>query len=151
VNADGNVIGMDSAGSSASPYSRRAATEGYAIPIDDALAVARQIDAGRASDAIHIGARAILGVEVQDQSSRLGRSADGVTIGGVESGGPADNGGLAAGDTLVAVDGHAVSTTDDVVSALDAHRPGDSVRVQWVDGTGSSHSATVTLEAGAPA
>ena len=153
VNADGKVIGMDSAGSSASAsaFSRRAATEGYAIPIDDALAVARQIEAGRASDTVHIGARAILGVEVSDQSSWFGDATSGVTIAGVEPGGPADTAGLAAGDTITAVNGHTVVTTDDVASALDAQRPGATVRVQWIDAGGASHSATVTLEAGPPA
>jgi S1-C subfamily serine protease len=151
VNADGKVIGMDSAGSSAGAFSRRAATEGYAIPIDDALAVAHEIEAGRASDTVHIGARAILGVEVSDQSSWFAPSAAGVTIGGVESGGPAETAGLASGDTITAIDGHTVATTDDVASALGSERPGDSVRVQWVDADGASHAATVTLEAGPPA
>jgi S1-C subfamily serine protease len=148
VNADGKVIGMDSAGSSAGAFSRRAATEGYAIPIDDALAVARDIAAGHGSDTVHIGARGILGVEVQDQSSRFGDATSGVTTAGVEPGGPAETAGLATGDTIIGIDGHTVATTDDVASALGSQRPGAAVRVQWVDADGTAHSATVTLEAG---
>jgi S1-C subfamily serine protease len=151
VNADGKVIGMDSAGSSASTFSRRAATEGYAIPIDDALAVAHEIEAGRASTTVHIGARPILGVEVADQSSWFGDTTSGVTIAGVEPGGPADTAGLASGDTIIGIDGHTVATTDDVASALNSSRPGEAVRVQWIDADGGSHAATVTLEAGPPA
>jgi S1-C subfamily serine protease len=151
VNADGYVIGMDSAGSSAGTFSRRAATEGYAIPIDDALAVAHEIAAGRASDTVHIGARAILGDEVADQSSWFGNASSGVTNSGVEPGGPAETAGLASGDTITGIGGRAVATTDDVASALAARRPGDTVRVQWIDASGAPHSATVTLEAGPPA
>ena len=151
VNADGRVVGMDSAGSSAGAFSRRAATEGYAIPIDDALAIAHEIEAGRASDTVHVGARAILGVEVGDQSSWFGATSSGVTIAGVEPGGPAEAAGLASGDTIIGIAGHTVATTDDVASALAGQRPGTTVRVQWVDADGATHSATVTLEAGPPA
>jgi S1-C subfamily serine protease len=68
VNSNGDVIGMDSAGSSNGTFTE-AATDGYAIPIDHALAIAHQIESGAASTNVHIGSRAILGVEVGDQSS----------------------------------------------------------------------------------
>ena len=128
-----------------------AASSSSSISNNGDVAVARQIEAGRASDTVHIGARAILGVEVSDQSSRFGDATSGVTIAGVEPGGPADTAGLAAGDTLPAITGHTVVTTDDVAAGLDAQPPGASVRVPRIDAGGASHSATVTLEAGPPA
>ena len=118
---------------------------------------------------MHIGARAILGVEVEDQSTagfgfpfggRFGgfgggrssaSTASGVTISGVEANGPADNAGLTAGDTITAIDGQLVTAGEDISSALSSSRPGDRLTVEWVDADGTSHTATVTLEAGPPA
>jgi S1-C subfamily serine protease len=57
--ASGGVIGMDTAGSDAG-YQQTAA--GFAIPINTALSVARQIAAGRASSAVAIGYPAFLGI-----------------------------------------------------------------------------------------
>jgi hypothetical protein len=40
---------------------------------------------------------------------------------------------------------------NDIVAALDAHHPGDSVNVTWLDTSGQRHGATVKLIAGPPA
>src|SRR5436190_22292246 len=115
---------MDSAGSNAGSLSQ-AAPDGFAIPIDHALAIAHQIESRSSSADVHIGDRAILGVEMQDSSavsnggfgfdpwnpfggSSTGRGAvsdGGAAVAGVESNGPADNASLAAGDTITALDG----------------------------------------------
>jgi len=224
IDANGEVVGINSAGSSsgsggfggvnafpgfggtgsggASSFdptggsAGASGTDAYAIPINAALGIVKQITGGVGSDAVHIGSRAILGVEVAASGSPSGSSSngvgqsnpfggiggasgpvggfgrgrsgfggygsstapgaastssDGVQISGVESGGPAESAGLAAGDTITAVDGHSVGTTDDIASALDTHQPGDQVAVTWTDGNGQQHTATVTLEAGPPA
>jgi S1-C subfamily serine protease len=52
---------MDTAGSSVS-FAQQATTAGFAIPIDTALAVARQIAAGHASNIITIGYPPFLGI-----------------------------------------------------------------------------------------
>jgi len=59
--AAGQVIGMDTAGDSVSLTQQQAAT-GYAIPIDTALSVARQIAAGHASSAVTIGYPPFIGI-----------------------------------------------------------------------------------------
>jgi S1-C subfamily serine protease len=58
--ASGQVIGMDTAGNSVSLTSQQAA--GFAIPINTALAVARQIAAGHSSQVIAIGYPPFLGI-----------------------------------------------------------------------------------------
>lgn len=63
ANAAGQVIGMDTAAGGNAIYS------GYAIPIDQALAIARAIAAGRGSPAIHIGLPAFLGVLLPSSDS----------------------------------------------------------------------------------
>ncbi len=141
VDASGDVIGMDAAATTS--RQGRTSNDSFAIPINHALDVARQIENGQGSEQIHVGERGLLGVQAAD-----GQSA---TIGGVEAGSPADKAGLTAGDTITSVDGAPVQSVNDIISALDSHHPGDSVKVSWVDSSGQRHQATVKLVSGPPA
>jgi len=67
VNSYGQVIGMDTAASSSSQsgdpsQSQSTQEQAFAIPIDTAVSIAKQIEAGDASSTIHIGATAFLGL-----------------------------------------------------------------------------------------
>jgi S1-C subfamily serine protease len=161
VDASGAVIGMDSAGSSSGPFSTTAVS-GFAIPIDHALAIAHQIESRSPSADVHIGTRAILGVEVTDSSASGGfdpwnpftpsaAPVDGVAVAGVASGGPAEAVGMTAGDVVTSVNGVAVASAADLGTALASHQPGDQVRVGWTGSAGRPQAATVTLVAGPPA
>jgi len=57
----GQVIGMDTAGSSVT-LAQQAPAAGFAIPINTALAIARQIAAGHASDVVTVGYPPFLGI-----------------------------------------------------------------------------------------
>ena len=61
--ADGRVIGINTAAGGNTVYS------GYAIPIDQAMPIARQIAAGRPGARVQIGLPAFLGVLLPDSSS----------------------------------------------------------------------------------
>ena len=61
--ADGRVIGIDTAAGGSAVYS------GYAIPIERAMPIARQIAAGRHGPRIQIGLPAFLGVLLPDSGS----------------------------------------------------------------------------------
>jgi S1-C subfamily serine protease len=159
-NADAKVVGMNSAASVSSGFGFRGgsgtASQGFAITIDKALAIVKQIENGNETDGVHIGDRGILGVNIQQQQSTNpfgGRSSggSGALVQGVKSGSPAEQAGLAQGDTITAVDGTNVTSSSALSSALTAKHPGDKVVVQWVDGSGQNHKATVTLIAGPPA
>jgi S1-C subfamily serine protease len=67
VTTDGTVIGMDTAASTGVSFSSSTA-QGYAIPINAALGLAHQIESGDASNGIHLGATAFIGVEVTTPS-----------------------------------------------------------------------------------
>jgi S1-C subfamily serine protease len=142
VNTSGQVIGMDTAASGSSR--RSAAADGYAIPIKSALGIAQQIQAGKSSAKVHIGDRALLGVEIRDGQT-------GATVVGVEDGSPAASAGLTEGDTIVGIDSTKVADSAGLQSALDTHKPGDHVQVSWVDADGASHHAQATLSSGPPA
>jgi S1-C subfamily serine protease len=160
VNTSGQVVGMDTAASSTNGESTN---QGYAIGINQALSLADQIKAGRGSTTVTIGSsRALLGVEVSGASGSQqggfgfspgsgGSGVDGAYVAGVQSGSPADDAGIATGDTIVSIDGSTVSSAQDLTNALLAHSPGDTVTVGWVDAQGASHSASVQLTQGPPA
>jgi S1-C subfamily serine protease len=154
VNSAGQVIGMDTAastnGNSGGAGTTAAQTTiAFAIPIDRALSVAQQIEAGTASSTVHIGATAFLGVAVNSQSSGFGQSqASGASIAGVVQGSAAAQAGLTQGDTILSVGGHEISDSSDLQTVMQGYHPGDKVSVSWTDQTGQQHTASVTLTTG---
>jgi S1-C subfamily serine protease len=138
VNDEGDVIGIVTAASSGS-----ANISGYAIPIDTALTIVDQINSGVETDSVAIGAPAFLGVQIATS-----QTAGGVVIGGVIAGTPAETAGLAEGDTITAVDGTAVTTSDALSALIATHEPGDSVAVNYTTAAGVAQQATVTLMEG---
>ena len=64
----GQVIGMVTAANTGSD-GQQGATAGFAIPIDSALIIARQIATGEASSTVYIGLTGFLGVEVAKSNS----------------------------------------------------------------------------------
>jgi S1-C subfamily serine protease len=150
VNASGQVVGIDTAASS-SPVQLNSstATQAFTIPINEALSIAHQIESGTSSTTVHIGATALLGVEIASSSQQFGNvGGGGAQLAGVEPGSGAANAGLAAGDVITAVGGHAVTSASDIRSALNGYHPGDKISVNWTGQTGQSQSATVVLGSG---
>ena len=70
----------------------------------------------------------------------------GLMLVSVESGGPAEGGGLALGDTIVALDGQPVKQLDDLLAALGGDRIGASVPVRIVRGGETREQTTVIGE-----
>jgi S1-C subfamily serine protease len=164
VNDHGQVIGVDTAAStnyqfggygnggfggygssSGSSNSGGSATQGYAIPINTALSIAKEIEAGQGSSTVHIGPTAFLGLGIANSGQGY---VQGVEIAGTQPGTPAAEAGLGQGDTVTALDGKSVSTGTDVQNALIGHHPGDKVSIAWTDSSGQSHTATLTLGTG---
>jgi S1-C subfamily serine protease len=70
ANSAGQVIGMDTAGNEGGGFGvQQQSVAGYAIPINTALSVARQIDAGQASSTITIGYPPFLGIYIAEGSN----------------------------------------------------------------------------------
>lgn len=171
VDTSGRVIGMDTAASQG--YSLQSSyggsSQGYAIPINRALSIARQIEAGRASPTVHIGDTAFLGVLISSSPASPGSysyggdgygygygyggqgGTAGAMVGGVIPGGPAAQAGLTQGDLITSVAGESVSSAKSLGGIIAGERPGQRVQLVWTDTSGSSHTATVTLQSGPPA
>jgi S1-C subfamily serine protease len=153
VNTAGDVIGIDTA-ASATDFQFAGGTgqtQGYAIPIDRARSIAGQIEAGRASASVHIGATGFMGVEVASDSDAEAQgvpAGSGALIAGVFPGAPADTAGLRAGDLITSVDGRPVSSPLTLQVALQRHHPGDRVSIGWTDQSGRTHTAILRLSAG---
>jgi S1-C subfamily serine protease len=150
TNASGQVIGIDTAASSGSvQLNSSTATQAFTVPINEAVSIARQIEAGTSSATVHIGSTALLGVEIASASQQLGNpAAAGAQVAGVQPGSAAASAGLTAGDVITAVGSHSVSSAADVRSALSGYHPGDKISITWTDQAGQSHSAAAVLGSG---
>jgi S1-C subfamily serine protease len=143
VDTAGNVIGMTTAGNtSVATTSTATATIGYAVPIDDALAVAKVIESGTAYGTVHLGLHGQLGVAVNDANGA------GVSVINVQSGSAAANAGLTEGDIITAVNGQSITSTNDLNDVMATTHVGDQISVTWQDSTGSTQTATTTLTVG---
>jgi S1-C subfamily serine protease len=172
VDSSGRVLGIDtaaSAGFSFQSSGQSSGNQGYAIPINEAIAMAKEIEAGTQSSTVHIGATAFLGVEVAQGScsgsgtggsspfgggkSSFGGSSgtsSGALICSVITSSPAQESGLAQGDTITTLNGQSVTSPSSLTILLEPFHPGNKVEIGWTDGTGQPHTATVDLSSGPP-
>ena len=142
--AAGRVIGMDTAASVG--FNFVSTHEGYAIPINRAVALAKQIRRGRASAIVHVGSTPFLGVSV----GASGGGVVGAYVLRVASGSPADRAGIVAGDTITTVDGRRIVSYTALTLALLRHHAGETVTVGWVDESGNTGKTRVKTVAGPP-
>lgn len=119
-NLRGEVVGVNS-----QIYSRSGGSMGlsFAIPIDVAIDISNQLKAtGKIT-------RGWLGVAIQELTKDLAESfgmknTNGALIAGVEKNGPADKGGLLAGDVITKFDGKVISESADLPRAVGGTKPG---------------------------
>ncbi|MDR2256320.1 MAG: trypsin-like peptidase domain-containing protein [Arthrobacter sp.] len=142
VNDAGEVVGMTTAASSGNTS---ATVDGYAIPISEALSIAEQIKNGQSSDTVQIGRGAALGISILSSDTGQVGGGYGVTVQEIISGGAVAKSGLAAGDTIIGLDGKTVKSYSALKEILAAHQPGDKVELTWLNSEGTQKSATVTL------
>jgi S1-C subfamily serine protease len=143
VNTSGRAIGIVTAGSVGFRFQTRAGL-GYAIPINKARAIAKQITAGNASAAIHIGPTAFLGVSIRDAP------AGGAQVVQVVPGTAAEAAGLAPNDVVTSLNGIAVASGSDLQQAVLSLTPGTAVPIEWTDSFGNPQSGQITPAAGPP-
>jgi S1-C subfamily serine protease len=121
VNSANQVIGMNTAASQNFHLGRG---QGFAIPINEAMAIAGQIRSGASSPTVHIGPTAFLGVGVNDAAG-----GSGAVVRQVIPTGPAAGAGLNPGDVINSINGQPVNSATTLTNILDQHHPGDHVSV----------------------
>ncbi len=151
VNSAAEVVGMITAGARSTRFQPDSRV-GFAIPSSAALKIVNEIRAGHASSSVIIGPSGYLGVEVRELDAatarRLGLDVgSGVLVVGASPGTPAARAGVSEGSVITAINGQKVSSIDELGSALHRHKPGEEIRVTWVDESGT-HTATARLISG---
>jgi S1-C subfamily serine protease len=157
IDAAGRVVGINSQIETGGSGNGNVGI-GFAVPINTASEVVKQLLA--TGEVQH----AFLGISGTDVTSQVADVLNlpvkqGALVQSVVKGGPADKAGIqggtnaisidgqqlqAGGDIIVSVDGNPVTGMDDVISAINAKKPGDQVELGIVHG--SNHTAvTVTL------
>jgi serine protease Do len=120
----GQVVGINTA---INPNGRGI---GFAIPVDALKDVLPQLlSTGRV-------ARGRLGVAIQPVDPALGKALglarpEGALIADVEAGGPADKGGLKAGDVIIKIDQTPVTRAEELPRVVARHAPGTKVKVEF--------------------
>jgi S1-C subfamily serine protease len=154
--AQGKIVGMDTAGTSSpsgpaqmptvpgrsGDRSGTTGTRAYAIPIDNARKIATGIESGVQTSSIHIGLPGFIGVEVTDAAGQ------GAGVSSVLAGTPAESAGITPGSVITAVGGATVSSPKSLRSALAGQRPGTSVAISWTGRGGQYQHATIRLATG---
>jgi serine protease Do len=125
INLRGEVVGVNS-----QIYSRSGGFMGisFSIPIDEAI---------RVSDQLRSGGRVVrgrIGVEIErltkDQAEALGLTkVQGALVRGVQSGSPAEQAGVQAGDVIVKFDGKAIDKSVELPRFVGATKPGTKTTV----------------------
>ncbi|WIX82514.1 trypsin-like peptidase domain-containing protein [Amycolatopsis carbonis] len=139
ADTQGHVIGVDTAANAGYVFDKGLRPhEGFAIPITAAADIAKRILEGKASETIHIGPSAFVGLTVVD-----GGNGTGALIKSVVAGGPAAKLGLKANLLVVGIDDKPVTSATALIALMDTHHPGDKLRVT-VAGQGGK-TAMVTL------
>lgn len=135
----GQVIGMIT---TANTSSGRQSTIGFAIPINTAMAIAREISNGHASSTVYLGEPGFLGVKLKTSTSR---DPSGAVIAGVIGGTPASRAGLAAGDAITGFNGLPVTTPASLSTLVQRYHPGDVVSISWTATHGTARTTQITL------
>jgi S1-C subfamily serine protease len=140
VDAAGAVIGINTAiaGFGGTGGQSGSIGLGFAIPIDAARAIAEELIA--TGNAVH----ASLGVNAQTVTDG---ERDGAQINNVEPGGPAASAGLQEEDVIIAVGDREVRSSEELVVAIDAYDPGETVTIEFVRGSDSQQVEAVLGQA----
>lgn len=137
VDKSGAVIGINSAIATLDASSSQTGSIGlgFAIPINQARRTAEQlIKTGKSS-------HPVIGVSLDTRYS-----GGGARIAEVLTGSPAAKAGIVVGDTIIGIDGKSVDTADELIVAVRAKQPGDSVKL-LLSANGSKRTVKVVLAA----
>ena len=137
VDLAGQVVGINSSIYSTSSTSEAGSIGlGFAIPMDEAMPIVKQILKGETPT------HARLGVSVSDvQGTSL---QQGAVIRSVDGSAAAAKAGIKKGDVVTKVDDTIIDGSDSLVATIRGHRPGQKVELTYVR-DGKTQTASVTL------
>jgi S1-C subfamily serine protease len=158
INAEGEVIGINSQIETGGSGSEGNVGIGFSIPINTAKAEIQQLETKGEVE------HAYLGIEGGTITPTLAKAlnlpvSEGVIVQSAEKGGPADKAGVEGGNTtatiegaevqlggdiITEIDGKKVANMEELVETINDHKPGDSIELSILR-DGQHKTATVTL------
>ncbi|WP_332642338.1 trypsin-like peptidase domain-containing protein [Aeromicrobium sp.] len=140
VDLNGNVVAINSAiRSGASAGDAGSIGLGFAIPIDLAKNVSKQLLDGKKVE------HARIGVKVGQAVSSDDITGIGALVSEVTKGGAGDKAGLKKDDIITAVNGHAVASNEALVASVRGYQPGETIKVTF-QRDGKTQTVNVTLD-----
>jgi serine protease Do len=140
LNMNGEVIGVNTA-----IYTQSAGYQGigFAMPSNTVVDIYNDLISPS-----HKVTRGSIGIQFRQGLSgavnRVYGFKNGVLVQEVQPGGPAEKGGLKAGDIITAIDGRPIKDGDDLVNEIASRKPGSSIRLGYLR-DGKQADTTVTI------
>jgi putative serine protease PepD len=142
VNAAGEVVGINSAGV------QGANNIGFAIDINSVKNIITELEQGTNVDAtapfLGVATASVSDLDAETKQQFGVTVASGLLVQTVSSGSGAEKAGLEEGDVITKVDGKDVKTTDDLRTAIQAKKAGDTLTIE-VQRDGQTQTITATL------
>ena len=140
LNMNGEVIGVNTA---IYTQTNSYAGIGFAMPSNTVVAVYNDLIGPS-----HKVTRGSIGIQFREGLSgavnRVYGFKNGVLVQQIQPGGPADKGGLKAGDIITTIDGRNIKDGDDLVNEIASRRPGSTIHLGFMR-DGKPQDATVTI------
>ena len=137
VNSTGQVIGINTV--------KIGATEveglGFAIPSDDALPIIKELIQNKKIVRPYIG---LSGINVDETTAKRNNIVVGIYVAQVYSNTPAKKAGIQRGDIIIAIDGTAVTTMEELNEIKNSKNIGDTVKLK-INRSGKEIELDVTL------
>lgn len=140
-NSYGEVVGIVTAKTTSANDGTAAEGLGFAIPIDDVLAMLKDImENGKVTTRAYMGVTPMDAAQVANSGVRSGAYIE------IVEDGPADKAGLKTGDVITMVDTTTITSASDLHSTIGGkeYKAGDTVSVTYIR-DGKVHTTTVTL------
>jgi S1-C subfamily serine protease len=123
LDADGEVLGLNDQ-IQTNGGADQSAGIGFATPANTDVQVADDIISHRAVRHAYVG---VCLSQTSVSGAQIATAASVTCETPVVAGSPAAKAGLAPGDTIVAIDGHKVASTDDFIAMINSYQPGQTV------------------------
>lgn len=143
LDAQGDVVGMNTAVAGTLPDGTSAQNIGFAIPVATIESLLKSLKAGQSV----VNHGAFMGVDISSMNPTLQAEysftvTSGAVVMSVVPGSGAASAGIKQGDVIVAIDGTVITSAQDVSSVISSKHPGDNVTVKLVRG---SHTITKSV------
>ncbi|HEX7244287.1 MAG TPA: trypsin-like peptidase domain-containing protein [Solirubrobacterales bacterium] len=160
IDSSGSVIGINSQIQTGGGSGGNVGI-GFAVPINTAREVVKQIETNGKVEHAYIGITGGTVTPAIAEALKL-PTKQGVLVNEVVKGGPADKAGIEGGETeatiegapirlggdvITEVDGKPIASMEDLIDAIDAHKPGDEMEVALLRGN-DAEEKTVTVKLG---